>query len=62
MAISESTAASIHDLLTRVVREKLKEYKPETRHMPFHFRLLGRDRYAMFSFMQSMNTTFGISV
>jgi len=31
-------------------------------HMPFHFRLLGRDRYAMFSFIQSMNTTFGISI
>ena len=25
-------------------------------------RLLGRDRYAMFSFIQSMNTTFGISI
>ncbi len=30
--------------------------------MPFHFRLLGRDRYAMFSFIQSMNTTFGLSI
>ena len=62
MAISKATAASIHDLLIEVVREKLKNYKLETKHMPFHFRLLGRDRYAMFSFMQSMNTTFGISV
>ena len=62
MTISEGTAASIHNLLTRVVRGKLKKYNPETKHMPFHFRLLGRDRYAMFSFMQSMNTTFGISV
>lgn len=30
--------------------------------MPFHYRLLGKDRYAMFSFIQSMNTTFGISI
>ncbi len=30
--------------------------------MPFHHRLLGKDRYAMFSFIQSMNTTFGISI
>jgi hypothetical protein len=30
--------------------------------MPFHYRLLGRDRYAMFSFIHSMNTTFGMSI
>jgi len=62
MAISESTAASIHELLVTTVRTKLKDYKPETNHMPFHFRLLGKDRYAMFSFVHSMNTTFGVSV
>lgn len=27
--------------------------------MPFHYRLLGKDLYAMFSFIQSINTTFG---
>jgi len=31
-------------------------------YMPFHHRLLGKDRYAMFSFIQSMNTTFGMSL
>jgi len=30
--------------------------------MPFHNRLLGKDRYAMFSFIHSMNTTFGMSL
>jgi len=30
--------------------------------MPFHHRLLGKDRYAMFSFIHSMNTTFGMSI
>jgi hypothetical protein len=30
--------------------------------MPFHHRLLGGDRYAIFSFLQSMNTTFGTSI
>ena len=52
----------IRILLINIVRTKLREYKPETNHMPFHFRLLGRDRYAMFSFIHSMNTTFGISI
>lgn len=30
--------------------------------MPFHYRLLGKDRMAMFSFLQSLNTTFGASI
>lgn len=30
--------------------------------MPFHYRLLGRDRMALFSFLQSLNTTFGTSI
>lgn len=53
---------NIYELLLNTVRTKLREYKPETNHMPFHYRLLGKDRYAMFSFIQSMNTTFGISI
>jgi len=30
--------------------------------MPFHFRLLGEDRMALFSFIQSVNTTLGTSI
>lgn len=30
--------------------------------MPFHYRLLGRDRMALYSFIQSLNTTFGTSI
>ena len=30
--------------------------------MPFHYRLLGKDRMALFSFIQSLNTTFGVSI
>jgi len=30
--------------------------------MPFHFRLLGKDRLALYSFMQSLLTTFGTSI
>lgn len=62
MGLNEQTRKEIYDLLIDIVRTKLQGYKPETNHMPFHFRLLGRDRYAMFSFIQSMNTTFGISI
>lgn len=62
MSISEKVANEILNLLITIVRDKLRNYKPETEYMPFHHRLLGRDRYAMFSFIQSMNTTFGTSI
>ena len=62
MSLSSKTASEIAELLTATVREKLRRYKRETVNMPFHHRLLGKDRYAMFSFIQSMNTTFGISI
>ena len=30
--------------------------------MPFHYRLLEKDRMALYSFIQSLNTTFGTSI
>jgi hypothetical protein len=30
--------------------------------MPFHARLLGQDRMALFSFIHSLNTNFGTSI
>lgn len=62
MALSIQTKNEIERLLIKTVQDKLKEYKPETAYAPFHHRLFGRDRYAMFSFIQSMNTTFGMSI
>lgn len=44
------------------LRRKFQNYKPETENMPFHHRLLGKDRMALFSFLQSLNTTFGTSI
>lgn len=44
------------------IRKKLKFYNPETNRMPFHYHLLGRDRMALFSFIHSLNTTFGTSI
>ena len=62
MSLSLTTKSKIAELLSTKVRGKLSSYHPETSYMPFHHRLLGKDRYAMFSFMQSMNTTFGMSI
>lgn len=44
------------------LNRKFENYKPETDNMPFHYRLLGKDRMALFSFLQSLNTTFGTSI
>ncbi len=62
MSIPTATKEAIKNLLTNIVRAKLQDYSPETSHMPFHFRLIGRDRYAMCSFLHSMSTTFGMSI
>ena len=62
MSLSVETKDKIAELLKKTVRGKLSAYQPETVHMPFHHRLLGKDRYAMFSFIHSMNTTFGMSI
>jgi hypothetical protein len=62
MSLSVNTRNRISEILAATVRTKLRLYEPETLHMPFHHRLLGKDRYAMFSFIQSINTTFGKSI
>ena len=62
MSLSPKTSSEIGKLIVTTIREKLGNYNPETKHMPFHHRLLGKDIYAMFSFIHSMNTTFGMSI
>ncbi|MEM2786489.1 MAG: TdeIII family type II restriction endonuclease [Candidatus Nitrosotenuis sp.] len=62
MGLSQTQRSQISDLLTQQIRRKLSEYSPETNNMPFHTRLLGKDRMALFSFIQSVNTTLGTSV
>jgi len=62
MALSKEQKIQIKDYLTLKIRDKLQNYNPETSSMPFHFRLLGKDRMALFSFIQSVNTTLGTSI
>ena len=52
----------IEEIIINCLRNKFKNYKPESSNMPFHYRLLGRDRMALYSFIQSLNTTFGTSI
>lgn len=62
MSISEDIRRQIAERLTTKIREKLNNYTPETVGMPFHVRLLGKDRLALYSFVQSVNTMLGQSI
>lgn len=60
--LSQEQIKKIENTIKESIREKFLTYKPETINMPFHYRLLGRDRMALFSFIHSLNTTFGTSI
>lgn len=62
MGLSSSLKQDVIELLISVILEKLERYSPESSHMPFHYRLLGKDRMVLFSFIHSLNTTFGTSI
>jgi len=62
MPLSSQQETDISELLKQKICQKLQDYTPETSSMPFHIRLLGRDRMALFSFIHSINTTLGTSV
>jgi len=62
MSLTKEKIKLIENIIKDSLRKKFQTYKPETSHMPFHYRLLGRDRMALFSFIHSLNTTFGTSI
>ncbi|OUD12889.1 TdeIII family type II restriction endonuclease [Thioflexithrix psekupsensis] len=62
MALSDEQKNCIQEVIKTCLRNKFKNYKPETNYMPFHHALLGKDRMALFSFIHSLNTTFGSSI
>ena len=60
MAMTKSEKEEIRAVIAQSLRNKFETYKPIGKTvMPFHTRLLGKDRMALFSFIQSLNTTFG---
>lgn len=62
MALSKEQSKEIKEYLVGKIRHKLENYNPETDSMPFHYRLLGKNRMALFSFIHSVNTTLGTSI
>ena len=62
MSLSQQQINDVEDVLKNALRHKFQNYKPEPATMPFHSRLLGKDRMALFSFIHSLNTNFGTSI
>ncbi|MGP6207479.1 TdeIII family type II restriction endonuclease [Cuniculiplasma sp. SKW3] len=62
MGLDQDQRDLIENVLKDSLRKKFKDYSPETTNMPFHTRLLGKDRMALYSFIHSLSTNFGTSV
>jgi hypothetical protein len=62
MALTEQQKTNVATVLRNSLRHKFQNYNPEPASMPFHTRLLGKDRMALFSFIHSLNTNFGTSI
>lgn len=62
MSLSNEQIKKIEDVLKASLRNKFLNYKPEPASMPFHTRLLGKDRLALYAFIHSLNTNFGTSI
>lgn len=62
MPLSESEVNGIEEVLKTCLRNKFQNYNPEPASMPFHTRLLGKDRLALYAFIHSLNTNFGTTI
>lgn len=62
MALTQQQITDVEHVLRNSLRHKFQNYNPEPASMPFHTRLLGKDRLALFSFIHSLNTNFGTSI
>ena len=62
MSLTNQQKSHIQEVIINSLRDKFRNYNPEPAFMPFHFRLLGKDRMALYSFIHSLSTKFGTSI
>ena len=58
MPLSRQQCQDVETVLRNSLRHKFQNYNPEPASMPFHTRLLGKDRMALFSFMSLLHEHF----
>ena len=62
MALNNQQRNHIKQVIINSLRKKFQNYNPEPASMPFHYRLLGKDRIALYSFIHSLSTNFGTTI
>lgn len=62
MALSQAQIEQVENTIRNSIRNRFLTYNPEPAFMPFHTRLLGKDRLALYSFIHSLNTNFGTTI
>lgn len=62
MGLTRKQIDGIEQVLKSSLRKKFQNYNPEPASMPFHTRLLGKDRLALYSFIHSLSTNFGTAI
>lgn len=62
MGLSKEQNDKVRQVLKGSLRRKFQNYDPEPASMPFHTRLLGKDRLALYSFIHSLSTNFGTAI
>lgn len=62
MSLSKEQKNNIEKVLKISLRNKFESHNTEPASMPFHTRLLGKDRLALYSFIHSLNTNFGTTI
>ena len=62
MALDEKQIKSVEEIIRQSLQNKFENHNPEPSTMPFHTRLLGEDKLALYSFIHSLNTNFGTTI
>lgn len=62
MALTEKQIQQTENVIRESLRRRFQTYNPEPAYMPFHTRLLGKDRLALYAFIHSLNTNFGTTI
>jgi hypothetical protein len=62
MSLSQIQLIKVKDALKISLRNKFANHNPEPAAMPFHTRLLGKDRLVLYQFIHSLNTNFGTTI
>ncbi len=62
MSLSKQQIELVEQTIRTSLRNRFETYNPEPAVMPFHTRLLGKDRLALYAFIHSLNTNFGTTI